>query len=109
MRVLVGALLLSLCAFATQNRLTEWRSDEALFTAAVRVAPRLPRPALNLGAAFSQQGRWDDAIAWTERAQTLSERHPTGLAQQPLIQRQRQFLYVMACADPGSRSWCASS
>lgn len=63
MRVLIGALILGLCAWRTHTRAGDWRSDRALWTAATVTTPDAPRPWLNLTAADIQTGQYADA--WT--------------------------------------------
>lgn len=66
MRVLLAALLVGLCTWATAARLPVWRSDEAFWRAAVSVDPT-PRALLNLAVARGTAHR-SDALAWTQRA-----------------------------------------
>ena len=108
MRGLVGALLLCACVGATHTRSRAWRSNEALFLSAVRVAPDLPRPALNYGVALLRAGRVEDGLGWTIRAAELAD------AQQDRTRRAEavaalQWFHIRAglpCYDGPSRSWC---
>lgn len=77
MRVPIAALLLLVCAYGSTHRLQAWRSDRALWTAAVTTTPQLPEAALRLGAAHIQVGRWEDAATWTLRAAQLTAERPT--------------------------------
>lgn len=72
MRVLVAALLLGLCAYQAFARLEQWRSDEALWTAAVAVSPGTPRPALNLAVALDRRGASAEARVWAVKAHGLA-------------------------------------
>lgn len=67
MRPIGWGLILG-CVLLTAHRATVWRSDEALWTAAVRVTPAAPRPLINLAAAYARQGRWAEAHQWLHRA-----------------------------------------
>lgn len=97
MRVLIGVLLLGLCARGSAQRLEAWRSDQALWDAAARTAPMLPRPALNLGHAYGQQGQWPEAIAWTERAILLTGGRPPLWLRGPLC---HQVRWLSVFSDP---------
>jgi tetratricopeptide (TPR) repeat protein len=58
-----SATLLSLAlAAATAARNAVWRDEVSLWADAARKAPRKPRPHLNLGVAWHERGRVDDAI-----------------------------------------------
>lgn len=61
MRVLIGALLLGVCGWQTHRRAEEWRTDQALWSAAHQTAPGLARPLSNLGIAEIGQGQWTSA------------------------------------------------
>lgn len=71
MRVLIGVLVLILCAWRTAERAKCWRSDQALWAAAVTSSPSLPRPALNLAAAYTRISEWEAALLWTLKANEL--------------------------------------
>lgn len=109
MRALVAALLLGLCAWRSHVRLEAWRSDEALWTAAVAVSPDLPRPSLNLAVAQMRASRIDAAVIHAESALRLAQvrgdveaaRRAVGL----LIWI--DVLHIPLC-DPPWRSWCVS-
>lgn len=115
MRVLIGALLLWVCASGSAHRLTAWRSDQALLTAAVQTTPRYPHAALLLGAAYVRLGQWDAAAAWTIRAALLSEGRPDyALGDSRGTFRQaigRQLTWIDAfqpvCDQPLVQPWCA--
>lgn len=64
--------MLGLCAYQTSTRLWDWRSDEALWRAAVAVSPEAPRPALNLAAALVHRSARDEAAFWAARAVELA-------------------------------------
>ena len=68
MRVLIGALVLLLCAWRTHDRSQDWRSDEALWMSAAVSSPALPRPALNLSVVYGRQGDWESSAQWAHRA-----------------------------------------
>lgn len=88
-RVLIGALILASCAVQTAQRVRVWRSDEALWTAAVAVAPTT-RALINLAAALARQGRWEEAHLWLHRAQ------PTTALEREGADRLHRFLCVTA-------------
>lgn len=64
--------MLGLCAYQTFARLEDWRSDEALWTSAVAVAPAAPRPALNLAVALERRSAHDAAARWARTAADLA-------------------------------------
>ena len=76
MRVLIGALVLGLCAWHTHTRSQDWRSDEALWTSAAISSPSLPRPALNLSVVYGRQGDWNRSASWANRAIALLNADP---------------------------------
>jgi hypothetical protein len=76
MRVLIGALVLAVCASASAHRLEAWRSNRALWTAAVITTPQSPEAALRMGALHLQYGEWEAAATWTFRAVQLWEARP---------------------------------
>lgn len=98
MRALIGALLIGGCAVLTASRLPQWRSDGALWLAAHRQSPTLPRPMLNLGAVALREGRITDAEAWWQQAES-SGRLTTG--QQRALRRMRCFA-ALTSGDPSS-------
>lgn len=104
LRVLLGALLLLLCAYRTHERSQAWRSDEALWSSAVTSSPSLPRPALNLAVAFGRQTQWDKAIQWTAHAIALTKADPAryGWMHMYLCQQINRLEVLMA--DPPSFS-----
>ena len=109
MRVLIGALLLGCCVWQTHQRAQAWRSDEALFAAAVRVAPALPRPALNYGVALVKRGAVDEGLTWTLRAAALADAQHDPRRKAEAITH-LQWINVVAglpCYLPPSPSWCA--
>lgn len=107
MRVLVGALVLVLCAWRTHDRAMDWRSDEALWSAAVVSAPDLPRPALSLGMAYARLGHWEQSAAWTGRAADLAHDPRHAWILPPLCLQINRLLVLMP--DPPSFSVeCAS-
>lgn len=106
-RVLLGALVLGLCAWRTTDRAQDWRSDEALWASAVVSAPALPRPALNLAVAVGRLGRWEESVAWTVRADALM-RDPRRRWMQPYLCRHLERLAVFVDTLPAFSVECAS-
>ncbi len=117
MRAWIGALVLGMCALGSAHRLEDWRSDQALWTAAVRVTPALPTAALNLSATYLRHGQWQEASEWTLRAAHLSLSRPAAprASSQPtlpqIVQTQLAWIDVFypVCGTPAGRPWCASS
>lgn len=109
MRVLIGALLLSLGAWQTHHRAQEWRSDQALWTAARRTAPNLERPAFNLGMALMKAGAWNQAATELVTSTRLYSPHQATY----LEPKVRQVLELIdasmgpVCQRPDVRPWCA--
>lgn len=68
MRLVIGALVLGLCAWQTGTRAQDWRTDPALWTAAAHTSPTVARAALNAAVAYSRVGQWDEGRAWLMRA-----------------------------------------
>lgn len=114
MRVLIAALLLGLSACGSAQRLEAWRSDQALFTAAVGVTPAMPIAALLLGRAYLSQGQWPQARDWTLKAAALSEARPMppkATWSQTLTHRIGSQLVVIdaflpVCDQPAWARWC---
>ena len=107
MRVLVGVLVLCLCAWRAHDRSQDWRSDEALWRAAVTSAPAQPRPALNLAVAYARLGQWEASIEWTQRAVHLMS--PTHAWMRQYLCQQVTRLVVLAPDPPSfSAAGCAS-
>lgn len=108
MRVLIGALILLVCAWRTQDRLEDWRSDRALFTAAVAVTPDWPRPHLNLGYALGRVGEADAAFQATVRAVQLAHSQGNTWIQERAA---RQFVWLdvlYGVCDPlAARPYCS--
>ncbi len=71
-RVAVGLATLALIAVSA-TRLADYRSETALWEAAQRQTPTRPRVLNNLGVAYMEARRWDEAIATFEHAIAL---HP---------------------------------
>lgn len=76
MRVLIGVLVLVICAWRTHHRSQDWRSDEALWWSAAVSSPALPRPALNLSVVYGRQGDWEYSASWAQRAIDLFHADP---------------------------------
>lgn len=113
MRVLIGALILGLCAWRTHTRAGDWRSDQALWTAATVSAPQVPRPWLNLAAAKWRTGQF--AAAWPdlERAVEAVARERYAPMQPGITYYARKQLYLLdavepRCDTPRWRPLCAS-
>jgi hypothetical protein len=116
MRVLIGVVLLGVGAYGSAHRLTAWRSDQALLTAAVQTTPHLPDAALRLGAVYAQRGQWKDAAEWTLRAAQLKGERPTPPRAFPgavpfatSLSRQAWFIdtFYPVCHRPGWARVCA--
>ena len=103
MRVLLGVLVLLLCAFLAHRRSQDWRSDEALWRAATVTAPTLTRPALNLAIALSRTGNDAEAMAWTQRAMRLTEINQSDPS---LMCRHLRYLFIMHDTAPPWPSFC---
>jgi tetratricopeptide (TPR) repeat protein len=71
-RVALGVAVLALVAVSA-TRLTDYRSETALWEAAQRQTPARLRVLNNLGVAYMEARRWDEAIATLESAVAL---HP---------------------------------
>jgi len=70
----VSGLVLAGCVFATERQLRFWRDSESLFAHAVEVTKHNPVAHVNLGVAFEQQGRREDALAQYQEALRLDPR-----------------------------------
>jgi len=108
MRVLIGVLVLSACAWRTHDRVQDWRSDEALFAAAVAVTPDWPRPRLNYGYALGRAGRPDPAFTQTVTAlDQASRRGDLWLMER--ARRQLAWLDVLygVCEPQAARLYCS--
>jgi tetratricopeptide (TPR) repeat protein len=68
--VAILALLALAGASAVHRRVPEWRSDEALFGAALAVDPADPQANLRLGVLAAQSGRYEEAARLLERARS---------------------------------------
>lgn len=101
MRVLIGVLVLGCCAWQTRTRLEDWRSDEALWTAAVAVAERSPRARLNLAVALERRSAFDEARAAAQTAARLA----VNQGDVDVAQRADRLLIWLAMAQDSS---CAS-
>ena len=93
MRARLGVVLIVGCALLTWQRAPVWISNEALWTAAVVVTPSLPRPLINLAAAYAQQGQSEEADRWLQRAVATRRLTPV---QRRDAARLRRFLCVTA-------------
>ena len=74
-RSLAIGLLLG-CAWLTHARAQVWRTNEALWTAAVAVTPTTPRPLINLAATFARHGQWELSQWWLQQALTSRRMTP---------------------------------
>jgi hypothetical protein len=78
----IAALLVAAFALLTWQRCIEWRNDESLALAAIRVYPQAPLSRLALARLRAGQGRFDEALrhldtslaAWPRHAGTWEER-----------------------------------
>jgi len=62
------ALVLLALAVLCAQRNRMWESEEILWADAVAKGPQMPRPHVNLGKAYLEQGRYQEAIAASQRA-----------------------------------------
>lgn len=110
MRGLIAVLLLGLSAWQTHTRLEAWRSDQALFLAAVQVTPRAPRPWLNLGAAQFSQGETARGLDSTLQAAALARTRGDRWLQHRVALQLRHFDVFAGpvCDRPPASSFCAS-
>lgn len=106
MRVLIGALVVAVCAWRTHARAQDWRSDEAIWQSATRSTPTRARPALNLAVIYARQGRWTEAEAWTVRAVHLMTPHDAWLS--PYLCRHIGRIAALAPDPPSFSVECAS-
>lgn len=112
-RVLIGLLVLGLCAWRTHERAQDWRSDQALWSAAVRTAPTLPRPRANLGAALLRTGRFAEASEAVRQAARLADQ-PAHARMRREIRRHlwSQLQWIdgawPVCDQPAFSALCAS-
>lgn len=106
MRVLIGALVLCVCAWGTHRRAQDWRSDEALWLSAARTHPFAARPALQLARVYVRLGRWADAETWTAR--TVANLRPRDAWFLDDLCRHIETLTVFAPAAPSFAVECAS-
>ena len=70
----IGAdvLILAVCVVLTENQLRYWRDSESLFTRALAVTRDNDTAHLNLGNAFQEEGRLNEALAEYRKAARLS-------------------------------------
>lgn len=114
MRASLGVLLLVWCGAMTVHRAQAWHSEIALWQAATVNAPQLPRPAVNLAAAFLRARNWPAATTWSLRAAALAH-VPERRWMQDTIRPHVwiQLLWIDAvwpiCDRPQVRPWCVSS
>ena len=94
MRVLIAALVLGLCAAGSHARVQDWRSDEALWRAAISVS-ETPRGLLNLAVALGARSADDEARMWTIRAMT----HAEAIGATETGRRARAYLDVLSLAS----------
>lgn len=103
--MLIAALILGLCVWRTHDRLKDWRSDAALWRAAVQTAPQLSRPMVNLAGALTRQGHYAEAWALAQQAAPVIP--PEQRKALALIVRWLDTVWQPVCDDPRWRSWCA--
>lgn len=115
MRRRIGVVVLVTCAVLAAARAEDWRSDPALFQAAVEWTPRYPEALIQRGAVALRRGQWWDAYAWTIRAAIFSESRPEpphfpGMPDW-YTRVQGQLVWIDAfrpvCGLPAARPWCA--
>lgn len=106
MRIYVGALLLLLCAWRTHERAQAWRSDVALWTAAVASSPEHSRPSLNLAMAYARLGQWSEASFWTFHA--VEHLTPRDAWMHPYLCDHLNRLAVLMPEPPSFSVECAS-
>lgn len=87
MKVCVGGLLLVWTLLSLQQT-AFFASDRALWTRAVRVNPRLARPALNLASTYRNADDAEPAIAWLTQAGELSYDSPRGEEVRAIVRTQ---------------------
>jgi protein O-mannosyl-transferase len=66
-----GIALLALLALLSFQRNRVWHDEESLWGDAASKGPLMARPQINLGKAYLEQGRWDEAIAASRRGLRL--------------------------------------
>lgn len=66
-----GVVLLGLWTVLAAARTLDWRSEERLWADAAAKGPHMARPWVNLGKAYLNQGRWQEAIAASRRGLAL--------------------------------------
>jgi len=70
--IAAAALVLAGCLILTENQLRYWRDSESLFTRALAVTRDNDTAHLNLGNAFQEEGRLNEALAEYRKAARLS-------------------------------------
>jgi len=71
-----GALTLGGCLLVTENQIRTWQDSETLFTHALAVTRDNAPARLNLGEAFQEQNRPDDALVEYKKALALNPSRP---------------------------------
>jgi len=98
MRTAIGLGLVGLLWALSLQRVPMFQSDRALWEAAVAASPLLPRPAVNLAAAYHREGRNREAVVWLVKAGELSPGAPRGVEVRWIVRR--QLLWMTAFGDP---------
>lgn len=109
MRVGVGLIVLALLAGGTARQMPHYRSDLALWGAAVSVTPMLPRPALNYATALRKANRAQEAVPWFVRAYEQAERSPRFQEIRAMVRAQLQFMSAFGddvCLRPDVQPFC---
>lgn len=111
----IAIVLLLWCAAISSVRLEDWRSDPALFDAAVAVTPRFPEALIQRGAVALRRGQWWNAYRWTIQAAIYSESRPqpprfaTSADWPTRVRGQLVWIdaFLPVCGWPNVRPWCA--
>lgn len=110
MRVLVGVLVLGLCAWQTHARIADWRSEQAIWTAATVTSPTLSRPWLNLAVTYLRTSQED--AAWRVLTIAILQAQAPGAPRDVLRPYLRSALLwadavTFRCEQPAWRPLCA--
>jgi hypothetical protein len=109
MRVGLGLIVIGLLAIGTARQIPHFASDAALWSRAVAVHPRLPRPALNYGTQLRKAGRVDEALVWFLRAAETADRSTRAQEIRAGVAAQLRFLSTFGddvCARPDVQPLC---
>jgi hypothetical protein len=110
MRVGIGLIVLALLAWGTARQLPRFRTDLALWGAAVRVTPMLPRPALNYATALRKIDRHDEAVFWLIRAGQTADRSLRAQEIRAGVRGQLQWMSAFGddvCSRPDVQPYCS--